>query len=314
MQVYSTDAVPQKDRFAYWRDALTQHFIHLAPEASDRANFSSAIYARDLAGYSFSRVIAGTQRIHRTKREIARSPHDLLFINLQLRGRGSYRQNGGETALRPGDLFIIDAREPFELGCPAPLSQISLKVPRALIVDGLLKDDAASGFFVSGVSYFGRLFGDYLFAQWKANEASDEIREHGAIENIAALIVFEINRQNRAARLPRPAYRAALYETAKRIIRKQCADPSLAPLAISKSAGVSLRTLQAVFAENDNAVAREILSSRLALTAQMLKSASKRHLKIGEIGFSAGFNDLSHFTHAFVRRYGRTPSEWRNSD
>jgi hypothetical protein len=32
MQVLSTDAVPTQDAFAYWRDVLTQHFIHLRPE------------------------------------------------------------------------------------------------------------------------------------------------------------------------------------------------------------------------------------------------------------------------------------------
>jgi len=32
---------------------------------------------------------------------------------------------------------------------------------------------------------------------------------------------------------------------------------------------------------------------------------------IGELAFMAGFSELSHFTHAFVRAYRETPGSWR---
>ena len=31
MQVLSTDTVPSHEAFAYWRDVLAQHFVHLRP-------------------------------------------------------------------------------------------------------------------------------------------------------------------------------------------------------------------------------------------------------------------------------------------
>jgi AraC-like DNA-binding protein len=35
------------------------------------------------------------------------------------------------------------------------------------------------------------------------------------------------------------------------------------------------------------------------------------HQSIGAIAYASGFGDLSHFNHAFRRRYGATPSEVR---
>jgi AraC-like DNA-binding protein len=36
-----------------------------------------------------------------------------------------------------------------------------------------------------------------------------------------------------------------------------------------------------------------------------------REQTIGELAFMAGFSELSHFTHAFVRAYNETPGAWR---
>lgn len=130
MQVLSTDTVPSHEAFAYWRDVLARHFVHLRPERVGLGAFCSTIEAQQLEGHSFSRVNAAPQRVHRARREIACSPYDLVFLNLYLRGKGSYCQAGDEIALNPGDLFIVDAMRPFELGCEGGVSQLSLKVPR----------------------------------------------------------------------------------------------------------------------------------------------------------------------------------------
>ena len=45
MQTFSTDVVAPSERFSYWREVLTQHFIHLRPERSDRAPFSGVLEA-----------------------------------------------------------------------------------------------------------------------------------------------------------------------------------------------------------------------------------------------------------------------------
>ena len=64
MQVLSTDTVPSHETFAYWRDVLAQHFVHLRPERVGLDPFCSTIEAQQLEGYSFSRVHAAPQRRH----------------------------------------------------------------------------------------------------------------------------------------------------------------------------------------------------------------------------------------------------------
>ena len=82
MQILSTNTVPSHEAFAYWRDVLAQHFVHLRPERVGFNPSCSTIEAQKLEGYSFSRVHAAPQRVYRAAREIARSPYDLVFLNL----------------------------------------------------------------------------------------------------------------------------------------------------------------------------------------------------------------------------------------
>jgi len=308
VQVFSTNEVAERDRFAYWRDVLTQHFIHLRPEPIGCSSFSSEIHARELGGHSFSEVCAGGQRVHRTRSEIARSPYDLVFLNLQIRGRGSYRQGGEEIALGPGDLFLIDAVEPFELGCAEPLAQISLKVPRLLFNERAGHSGDVRGAFVAGTSYVGRLLGSYVETLWRDDRFLDK---RDVVDDLVRLTTYELDRRRRQVRVPREAVRAGLYARARQYIGVHARRAGLAPGNVARALGVSLRTLQVVFAEQGDAVARSIQAARLALAAQALADPGMRHRRIGEIAFAAGFSELSHFTHAFSRAHGEPPGAWR---
>jgi transcriptional regulator GlxA family with amidase domain len=51
-----------------------------------------------------------------------------------------------------------------------------------------------------------------------------------------------------------------------------------------------------------------VLTERLARAHRMLLDPRHAHQAIGVIAYASGFGDLSHFNHAFRRRYGATPS------
>jgi len=53
-----------------------------------------------------------------------------------------------------------------------------------------------------------------------------------------------------------------------------------------------------------------ITEERLASASKKLDSSAR--LPIASIAYSCGFNDISHFNHLFKRRFGVTPSDYRN--
>jgi AraC family transcriptional regulator, positive regulator of tynA and feaB len=87
--------------------------------------------------------------------------------------------------------------------------------------------------------------------------------------------------------------------------------PGLTPRSVAHAVGTSLRTLQNIFAERQDAISRHIQNRRITTVAQWLADPAIREQTIGQLAFMAGFSELSHFTHAFVRAYMETPGAWR---
>lgn len=311
MQILSTDTAPSNEAFAYWRDVLAQHFVHLRPERVGLGPFRSTIEAQQLEGYSFSRVHAAPQRVHRAMREIARSPYDLVFLNLHLRGEGSFCQEGDELVLNPGDLFILDAVRPFELGCEGGVTQISLKVPRQILGERMRHPERARGTRIAGTSHIGKLLGGYIKTLWQRDEAEQKAGHPWAMDHLFSLVAYEVDRRHGDAALPRRAARAGIYACAVSYIGEAHGMPELTPRSVAHAVGTSLRTLQNIFAERQDAISRHIQNRRITTVARWLADPAMREQTIGELAFMAGFCELSHFTHAFVRAYKETPGAWR---
>ena len=105
--------------------------------------------------------------------------------------------------------------------------------------------------------------------------------------------------------------RAGVYARAVAHIEGVHSTPDLTPRTVANAVGTSLRTLQDIFAERGDAISRHIQNRRITTVARWLAEPAMREQTIGELAFMAGFSELSHFTHAFVRAYKETPGAWR---
>ncbi|MFD8384677.1 helix-turn-helix transcriptional regulator [Streptomyces sp. NPDC059679] len=99
----------------------------------------------------------------------------------------------------------------------------------------------------------------------------------------------------------------ALGQAAKNLAEQRLADADLSPTMLARELNVSVRTLQRAFAAGGESVTAYIRERRLELARQAL-SASR--LAVSEIAAHWQFADSSHFSRAFKRRYGLTPTEY----
>lgn len=311
MRIFSTDDAPADDRFDYWRAALAERFTPLRPERIGDDGFFGTIRTLDAGDASCSEVRAGRQRVHRTSPEIARSRQDILFLNVHVGGRGSFRQSGDETALAPGDIYVIDASRPFELGCAEPIAQMSIKLPRGQFPGGSQGAEETAGALIPGAAHVGRLIAASVATLWRAGDDLDTDNRSTAVRQVAELAAFEIGRRSRPLPAPRRALHAGLFARAATLILARATDPDLTPAAVATDIGVPLRSLQAIFARNDSSIARRIQEERLAAATRLLADPAERGRAVGEIAFSCGFNDLSHFTRCFAAAHGAPPGAWR---
>jgi AraC-like DNA-binding protein len=68
-----------------------------------------------------------------------------------------------------------------------------------------------------------------------------------------------------------------------------------------------------MFQQTGSTFSEFVLEQRLLLAQRRLSFAGTSREKISTIALEAGFGDLSYFHRSFRKRFGMTPSEWREN-
>ena len=85
----------------------------------------------------------------------------------------------------------------------------------------------------------------------------------------------------------------------------------MSPASAAAAFRMSRRYLYNLFALAATTPADFILSARLERSRDALCDATQSVRQIGDIAYRFGFSDAARFSHAFRKRYGASPSEYR---
>jgi len=97
----------------------------------------------------------------------------------------------------------------------------------------------------------------------------------------------------------------------KSIIEARLSDPELKPAGVAAIAGISVRYANALLAHEGTSLERFIVQRRLQRCRLALEDPAQLGRTVGDIAYSYGFSDLSHFTRRYKAQFGRSPGESR---
>ena len=304
---FSTDAVLPSERISYWKDAICSTFVRLDVQCDPRLPFHSELGIRRTPQFDLISVAGSAQKVSRSPRHVDDDRAESLIVMLQLQGDCIATQDGREVHLPARALTFLDSRRPYELRFPAPFRQTVVKVPVGVLEHRLGSLCAYTSRPVERQSRPGRL------ARIAILELGREQRDNVAVPlaNIA-FDLFGLALAEAGQRAPgRPRMAAMRVQWAKAQILASLRDPELSPAQVAARQGVSLRLLQRHFAAEGPGLAEFMLEQRLLRCRDALADASQSKRSITELALSWGFNDLSHFSTAYRRRFGHPPREAR---
>jgi len=99
----------------------------------------------------------------------------------------------------------------------------------------------------------------------------------------------------------------------RRFILEYYPNPTLSPITIADSLGISTRHLHRVLAAYNETYSGLLLQTRLNKAAQLLATPSQAIVSISDIAWAVGFVDQSHFARLFKSAFNTTPSQYRMS-
>ena len=124
-------------------------------------------------------------------------------------------------------------------------------------------------------------------------------------------LAFAMESKSNGVTLSSP--RAMALMVLKGAIEARLHDPELKPAVAAAAAGISVRYANALLAQEDTCLERYIIARRLERCRRALEDPTHANRMIGEIAFSWGFADLSHFIRRFKAEFGCTPGEYRKN-
>lgn len=312
-QILSTEVVQSHRRVSYWREAICDIFVELDCEAIRPSHdFYGKIVNRPIANLQFSDVIASGQRVSRSRSRIARSGNDCFLISVQTQGSGVVSQDGRVAELSRGDFALYDSTRPYELMFDVPFSQFVARVPRSAVTNRLIAPEWLTARRIDGRQGVGRIALSYLAEMERQLPALDDQASGRLSDTFLDLITLALSAPVETRPQMSNVRQSQLYRIQCFIDEHLC-DPELTPAAIAAAHRITVRYLNMLFAAAEMSVGRWIWQRRLEKCERDLADPRHGGRTIGEIAYSWGFNDLTHFSRTFKARYGRSPKDYRHS-
>jgi len=305
---FSTRELDQRDRIPFWVEVATKEFFRHGFSASERA-FVGELHAGALENISLAHCVCGPCEVTRTPRDVARDALDELILCVPLSGRSVMAQSDREVIVDPGMMVLQDSSRPLKVNFLMQTTSIFVSIPRNALQARMGKSATAMANISSTapVAELATGFLSMLTARMDSLDATVRSRVAEQALDLIALAFYDGSENAPALSSPRASALLRL----KVAIDARLSDPGLKPTEAAAAAGISVRYANDLLSEEDTSVERHILRRRLERCRRALEDPLQMHRMIGEIAFSWGFSDQSHFTRRFREEFGMTPGDCR---
>ena len=311
--LFNTDALPERDRFPAFCEEVIRRYTGLDIKKRDELLFRGAIELQRVGEIDFGVFATSAANFDRSP-HLVRDGDDGLIFMLSQSGTSCQTQREDNRVIENGNGVICDCGYSGGLHMVTDFKFWSLKVPRNRIIDLLSGSDHLAGAKLDNDPMARRLLFGYLSGTHNLDFSSGGRAAQLYDTHIIDLLVLALGpgrdaRELLEQRSVGAARRAAILHE----IDSRMSDPNLSATAIAMQLGITPRYLRLLLEVTGRSFSEHVLEKRLMRAAALLRDPRQRDRKVSAIAFACGFGDLSHFNHAFRRRFGETPSDMREA-
>src|SRR5580692_7367474 len=310
---FSTDLVPLRERLPYFREALGRSFtrLDLGPYDDRPLRYEATVHGFDGLGVIWGRTNGNIGR--RTQPLLTDGNDDFIFGTI-LSGCSLPSQVGREFRMDAGAAVLLSCGDVGAKDYPVPSEFLTLRIPRRLLNGMAAKPEDELARPIAANTEALRLLVDYVQATLKNRQLqSPELRRLFA-GHICDLVALAVGATRDAANI---AYgrgmRAARLQAVNAFVARNIHRADLSAKTAAIHLGVTPRYVHLLFETEGLSFNKFVVERRLLRAYEMLFDSQRFDRTITMIAFKVGFSDLSHFSRAFRRRFGMTPSEARHA-
>ncbi|MGN9790455.1 helix-turn-helix domain-containing protein [Streptomyces sp. OZ13] len=310
--VLTTASVPDRDKVAYWNDAVSRTLVPMTVAPRGDGPFDGRI-ATDRLGYlQVSTMEADAERVSRTPALIARSSEALVAVGVQVSGTATFVQDGRRAEVGEGDLVVYDTTRPYSFDYPQRFATHVFQLPRRTL--GVSDSDIrqVTGNAIGTGDGFGAMLLPFLatLASSSADGYPPAVVDRLA-GNVVDLFATLIAERAHPGGTDADA-RSHLMLRVRDHINRNLGDPDLTPEQIARTHRISVRYLHRLFEGEGTTVGGLIRQRRLEECGRELARRGRTAPTVSAVSQRWGFVNPAHFSRAFRAAYGVSPREWRD--
>jgi len=311
MQTWSTADAPRGGRAAWWNALFAERFANVTFNPARSKEFEAELSLGMVGPLGIARIRSTPGEVERTSAHVGRGGVRLVSFIYIARGSGVFEHNGHVTRLDCGDFTLCDNAVPHRLSNADDMEMIVLRA----------KPEVMAAHLPQPAGWCGRgLSANALFAPAAAEMTRDLCvrvatglpRRYAAsaARNLLDVLAtaFGAEFESGAAGTNSMMSRRL---AARRHVDAHLRDPGLSPAQIADMLHVSPRYLRMLFQSEAESLSEYILRRRLEESARLLANPLWTGQKVAEIASSVGFISSAHFTRAFRKQFGTTPTSYR---
>lgn len=306
-EYFDVATVSPADRWDRWEEAVARtHEVSIQPAGYlPHTGLRGRIRRQWIGDLALVDCACGPCCGDRGPSRIARTEEEYVGVLLLRQGRERVVVHDKEKVeLTPGDVVLWDSRYPTQYAVPQPMVKRNLVIPRATLEEVAGRTWAAGGAVLDPSAPATRLLVSYL--DILAGTLGDlDAAARRAARN-AAIELF-VGAAERTRNVDSSTVSVALRSAMERWIQHHLTE-DITPAALASAHSVSVRTVHRTFHSTGDTVAATVRARRLARARYQLINSSE---PIAAIAQRWRFSDASHFTRAFRREFGTTPSDLR---
>lgn len=307
----STDDLPERDRFATWREVYGRVIHQVEIEPLNGAAFCADLTLHALPGVAIASGPSSAARYRSTPSLLANST-DNIGLPILLSGSGLISQLGRETQVGPGETVVSTTVDPGAWSLPEGGSFTVLRIARDLLAPMVPDLGAALGRRIPADMAALQLLVAYIGMFRRSEPIADPLLRHAVTTHIVDLAALAIGAGRDAAWLAgQRGARAAKLASLKADIVDHVGQRDMSIAALAARHRLSPRHLHRLFEQEPVSLSEFVNDQRLSLAHRMLADPRFAHLRISDIAFDAGFEDLSAFNRMFRKKFETTPTEVR---
>jgi AraC-like DNA-binding protein len=303
---WSTDSVCGQSALTCWTDQVVTYLTEVHIESRACGTHRGRIRHFELGPLQLNFLSATSQHVTHSAAMVNRSSNDYLLLFFE-KEAAQLRHYGVDTRVAEGCFVLLDNQQPYELLRENGGASLAMRLEDTWLRHWVPHPNAAVAKPIVAEDGWGSTLAAMLRTIARHGLADAILPRSVIADQLGAFLALMIGGQGQGV----SRHQSEVLVRLKRCMQERLDDPDLHPTAVADAIGISRRHLHGVFAQAGLTFGALLIDMRLERASKMLRDRRFSGYRAGDVAWSCGFANASHFARRFRAKYGVSPVNYR---